>query len=192
MVVEKPLKRKEQIHLIATHLFNERGYLATSMRDLAKELKIEAPSLYSHIKSKEEILQKVCFETATHFFEGLKDVEKQNFSAKARLNAGIHSHIKIICENIDSVSVFLNEWRHMSEPYYSDFLKMRKDYENMFRNYLVFGIDKGEFNIQNVDFAVLTILSSINWTHNWYKSNGNMKPKEIAESLSEILIKGIS
>ena len=106
MVLEKPLKRKEQIHLVAKHLFNERGYLATSMRDLAKELQIEAPSLYSHIKSKEEILQKVCFETAILFFDGLRDIDKNNFSAKARLNAAIHSHINIICENILRCHIF--------------------------------------------------------------------------------------
>ena len=192
MIVEKPIKRKEQIHLVATKMFKERGYLASSMRDLAKELQIEAPSIYSHIKSKEEILQKICFETAQEFFEGLVDVEKTNFSAKARLKVAIESHINVICKNIDSVAVFLNEWRHLSEPHYSEFLQMRKAYENKFKGYIEFGVNKYEFNVEDINFAVLTILSSLNWTNNWYKPDGKMKPKQIADNLSEILIKGIS
>ncbi len=192
MLKEQKTNRKEQIHNAATYLFKEKGYLATSMRDLAKLLEIEAPSLYSHIKSKEEILQKICFDAAEAFFSGLKGLDRDNISAKTRLEAVIHSHILVICSNLDSVAVFLNEWRHLSSPYYEDFLKMRRQYEQEFRKHILYGVENGEFKVRDVDFAVLTILSSLNWTYNWYQPDGKMTPEEIASNLSEILIKGIS
>jgi len=186
------VSRKEQIYSTAIQLFKERGYVASSMRDLAKELDIKAASLYSHINSKGEILQKICFEVAHEFFNGLEGVEKNNFTGKMRLNAAIHSHIKVISKNKGKVTVFLNEWKHMEEPYLTDFITMRNEYESKFKDYLKYGINKREFEIDDLDFTTLTILSSLNWTSNWFKKEGEMSPKMIAEKLSTILIKGIS
>ena len=70
------LTRKEQIYKTAILLFKNRGYSATGMREIAKELDMKAASLYSHIKSKEEILQQVCFDVAHQFFNGLEGIEK--------------------------------------------------------------------------------------------------------------------
>lgn len=186
------LTRKEQVHNTALELFKEKGYAATGMREIAEKMDMKAASLYSHIKSKEEILQNVCFEVAHHFFNGLEGIEKNNFTGKMRINAAIHSHIKVIANNKDKVVVFLNEWKHLGDPYLSDFIKLRSDYENKFKEYIQYGMSKGEFDIDDLDFTTFTILSSLNWTSNWFKRDGKMTENEIADKLATILIKGIS
>ncbi|MTI23506.1 TetR/AcrR family transcriptional regulator, partial [Fulvivirga kasyanovii] len=80
MVGVENLSRKEQVIRTASELFKQKGYSATSMRDLAQALGIEAASLYSHIKSKEEILQALCFEMAKRFQRSLKEVEGADIS----------------------------------------------------------------------------------------------------------------
>ena len=42
-------------------MFKDKGFAASSMRDLAETVGIEAASLYNHIKSKSEILQEIIF-----------------------------------------------------------------------------------------------------------------------------------
>jgi TetR/AcrR family transcriptional regulator, cholesterol catabolism regulator len=189
--MEIVLNRKQQIDLTATALFKKRGYAATSMRDLANELGIEAASIYSHIRSKEEILQRICFRMANEFFETIAKTETNEISATTRLHHAIISHVYILTKNTDASAVFLNEWRHLSEPYHTDFLAMRNRYETHFAEIIHDGLRSGEFSVPDEKFAVLTILSSLNWLHTWYKPEGNMKPDEIATNLAIMLLNGI-
>lgn len=183
--------RKQQVEATATKLFREKGYSASSMRDLAQSLGIEAASIYSHVKSKEEILRKICFDLAHRFFASKDEIENQKLDPASKLEAAIKAHIAVITAHTDSSVVFLNEWRHLSEPYLTDFLKMRKDYEDWFVGIIDQGISKAEFAPMNQKFAVLTVLSGLNWVANWYRTGGEMSLDEIQKELTQFIISGL-
>lgn len=189
--MEVTLSRKEQIEQTATALFRKRGFSATSMRDLANELGIEAASIYSHIRSKEEILQRVCFRMANEFFEAIDKTDKPDASASERLQAAITAHVQVLTRNTEASAVFLYEWRHLSEPHHAEFLALRDRYEKHFREIIRAGIHAGEFKVPDEKFAVLTILSGLNWIHTWYKPEGKMTPDEIAANLATMLLNGL-
>lgn len=184
-------KRKEQIHHTAKNLFRERGYAATSMRHLASELGIEAASLYSHIKSKEEILQLICFEMAEQFLSSTEDLQKKKLSAQELFTQAVTEHIRIITMNMDSSVVFLHEWRHLSEPFLSDFKLMRKRYEIFFKNILAKGEKEKLFKVQNEKLTLFVIFSAMNGIYEWFTPKGKMQPKEIAEQMVEVFLNGI-
>ena len=97
------LTRKEQVIRKAAELFKDKGYAAASMRDLAQLLGIEAASLYSHIKSKEEILQSLCFDMASEFRKSLEEVEKQNATSIDKLRNGIIAHIQVMAKDLGGI-----------------------------------------------------------------------------------------
>ncbi|MCJ8164922.1 TetR/AcrR family transcriptional regulator [Pontibacter sp. E15-1] len=186
------MSRKKQIEHTATALFKTKGFSATSMRDLANALGIEAASIYSHIKSKEEILQRVCFRMADEFFDALEGAEATGATATEKLKNAITAHVLVLTHNTEASAVFLHEWRHLSEPFHSQFLALRDRYEAHFRQLIKAGVENGEFQVPDEKFAALTILSGLNWIHTWYKPDGKMKPAEIAENLSAMLLNGLS
>jgi AcrR family transcriptional regulator len=186
------VSRKEQIEREAALLFKEKGYSASSMRDLAHQVGIEAGSLYSHFKSKESILQKICFNMANSFFKSLDAVSNLNGNSETKLKNAIHAHIAVLTADPDETIVFQNEWKHMKEPHLGDFMKMRKQYEDRFRKIIRQGIAQGEFLDHDADIMTLTLLSSLNNTTNWYNRDGKLSAADIAERLSDIFLKGLN
>ncbi|MEX2232686.1 MAG: TetR/AcrR family transcriptional regulator [Cyclobacteriaceae bacterium] len=186
------LSRKEQVIRKAAELFKEKGYAAASMRDLAQLLGIEAASLYSHIKSKEEILRSLCFDMATEFRKSLEEVEKQNLPASEKLRKGIIGHIQVMAKDLTASAVFMNEHRHLSQPYLRDFLLLRINYINRFKNIIEQGTRSGEFK-KTIDkkLAVMTLFSSLNWMPMWYDPSGLIEPIELGVQLSEMLVNGL-
>ena len=186
------LSRKEQVIRKAAELFREKGYAASSMRDLAQKLGIEAASLYSHIKSKEEILHSLCFDMAAEFRKSLVEVEKLNVAASERLRLGIIGHVEVMAKDLTASAVFMNEHRHLSQPFLRDFLLLRINYINRFKAIIELGVKNNEFKSTiNTKLAVMTLFSSLNWMPQWYDPGSLIQPKELGQQLSDMLVNGL-
>jgi AcrR family transcriptional regulator len=185
------LSRKDQIIQTAAKLFREKGYEAASMRDIASELGIEAASLYSHIKSKDEILETICFRAADEFLSAIADVNDIYFDAEQKLRMAIKNHVRIITSDLNSSTVFLREWRNLTGEKKKEFIGLRNRYENEFRVIVQQGENENIFETVEKKFAVLTILSAVNWIVEWYNPEGNMAPDEIADNLTNFILTGL-
>jgi TetR/AcrR family transcriptional regulator, cholesterol catabolism regulator len=186
------LSRKEQVIRRAAELFREKGYVASSMRDLAQKMGIEAASLYSHIRSKEEILQSLCFDMATEFRKSLEEVEKQNISASEKLRKGIIGHVQVMARDLTASAVFMNEHRHLSQPFLRDFLLLRINYINRFKSIIEEGMNLGEFkNTIDKKLAVMTLFSSLNWMPQWYDPSATIEPTALGLQLADMLVNGL-
>lgn len=163
------------------------------MRDLAQKLGIEAASLYSHIRSKEEILHTICFEMAAEFRKSLEEVEKQkNLGASEKLRRGIIGHVSVMAKDLTASAVFMNEHRHLSQPYLRDFLLLRINYINRFKAIIEDGVRTGEFK-STIDkkLAVMTLFSSFNWMPQWYEPDGEINPEELGRQLTDMVVNGL-
>src|SRR6476620_12636227 len=100
---KKTSPSKEDILSKAAWLFREKGYNATSMRDLAEEVGVEAASLYNHINSKSEILQEICFKVANRFMSHIEEVTHRTEPAIKKLEAILRFHIRNMIEVYEEV-----------------------------------------------------------------------------------------
>ncbi|MEP7253392.1 MAG: TetR/AcrR family transcriptional regulator [Ginsengibacter sp.] len=175
----------------AAAMFRDKGFAATSMRDIAEQLGVEAPSLYNHITSKKEILGEICFGVAKMFIANLKEVESSSSSVLNKIESIIRFHISMMVEEYKSVYISDHEWKHLPEPYLIDFKNQRRNYRSKLAALLQKGIDKGEVNPVNPHVAVLTILSAIGGIDNWQRSSKKIDRKTLEENMVKLLIDGL-
>lgn len=185
------LTRKEHIRFSAQKLFREKGYAATSMRDLAKEVGVEAPSLYNHFSSKNELLKEICFDIANQFYNAFEQAVSDKKTFIQKLSAAIGAHVQVIYNNIEATTVFFEEWIFLEGADLIKFKKLRSGYQQKFHSLIVRGIEAGEMKNLDVRMATFTILSSLNATHELYKHNHKTEMKEVAQSISDLLLNGI-
>ena len=184
--------RKQIIYREAARLFREKGYNSASMRELAERVQLKASSLYNHIGSKEEILVKICFDNAHRFIQGMEKVEAMNSDSREKIKELLRLHIRTALEDTTSVTVFNDEWKHLSAPLLSEFILLRKDYENRFRKIIQKGVESGELKNLNTEILLYSLLNSVHWLHHWYKKDGKIKPIEAEEDIITMLMEGIS
>src|SRR6185369_12000260 len=97
--------RKRAIEDVASDLFRSRGYAATSVRDIARALSIQGPSLYAHVTSKEDVLWAIV-DRAAGRFEAAADLalersqERRPGDPVESLAALIRAHVGVVTSDV--------------------------------------------------------------------------------------------
>ncbi len=187
----KNATKKDVITQKASALFKKKGYSSSSMRELAEAVGVEAPSLYNHIGSKSELLQAICFKTANAFTAHLNNTEKAPVNTISMIENIIRFHIQMMLNNFDEVYVANHEWKHLKEPYLSNFLMQRRGYEKRLVVLIEMGIKNNEFKISNPYVAVLTIISAVRGLEFWQQHKKNISSQVLEDEMVNHLLNGI-
>ncbi len=185
------LSKKSVIVTKAAALFRENGFKASSMRDLAERVGVEAASLYNHIKSKTEILHEICFQVANRFMHQMNQIETSHLGAIEKIEKLLRFHIREMIVHHEEVCVSDREWRFLDEPYLSNFHNQRRQYRKRFAAIVQSGINAGE--IKNIDAAtvVLIMLHAITGIDSWHRSKQKISASDLEENMVTIMINGL-
>ncbi len=175
----------------AAVLFRKKGYTATTMRELAESIGIEAPSLYNHIGSKSDLLREICFKISDQFNDNLTAIESARLHSSSALESIIRFHISIMINASDEVYVANHEWKQLPDPALSGYFQLRKNYENKVRAIIESGIKKGELKNMNPVVVMLTILSALRGIESWNRIKKNITQEELENTIVNHLLTGI-
>ena len=185
--------RRQAIEDVASTLFHERGYAATSVRDIARALDIRGASLYAHVASKEEVLWAIV-DRAAGAFERAADealAATSGSGAGKRLAELVRAHVRVITADPELASVFVHEWRHLAEPRREAILRRRDAYEAHFRNLIAEGRRAGEFDAVDSRLASTFILTALNGIATWYGPAGRVSAVELANRYADLALRSV-
>ena len=189
--LDNNISRKEVIVTKAAILFREKGFKAASMRDLAEAVGVEAASLYNHIKSKTELLHELCFSVANRFMHKIDEVETETIPAIEKIEKLLRFHISEMIHHYEEVYVSDREWKHLADPYLSNFQNQRRIYRKRFAAIIEYGIRIGE--VKNIDAptAVLIMLHAISGIESWHRSTQKISAEALEDNMITILVGGL-
>jgi TetR/AcrR family transcriptional regulator, cholesterol catabolism regulator len=172
----------------AARLFSEKGYDATTVRDIAEAVQLQSGSLFFHFSSKEEILLSV-LEHGTH--RALEILDRYLEAAKTpeeKLSAVLHGHLKALLEEErNAFTVVLYDWRTLSPATRREVVAMRDEYESHLGRALD-EVAQGGLIQGDTHLFRLFLLGALNWTIRWYKPGGDLTVDELADHFLALLL----
>lgn len=185
------IDRKAQIYSKASSLFREHGYPGTTVRHIARELNIQAGSLYAHIDSKEDVLWEIVNRAAAQFMDAVEPVAESALPAEEKLRRMVGAHIQVVAENLADATMFFHEWKFLGDERKRLVGEMRDRYEGFFRRVVEEGMSTGEFAPGDPKMATMIVLSAVNWMPQWYNPEGPLSPHEVAGTFADLILRGL-
>jgi AcrR family transcriptional regulator len=184
---------RDDVVAAAGRLFAERGYHATSMRDLGKELGLLGSSLYSHVDGKQQLLAEVVDRGAGFFQQAADDAMASKGSSSDRLLALVDGHIGVVLDHRSEVRTYLGEADALDDPLRSGVIAARDRYEEAYRTVLKEGAADGSFRSDlDAPMTAILILSILNAVDRWYREDGRVDREGLVGSVFGFVTDGVS
>jgi AcrR family transcriptional regulator len=181
--------RRSELTREAAKLFAQKGYHGTSIGDIADALGVQKGSLYSHIASKEDLLWETLQEGAAAFHAALDGIP-DDLPPVDKIRAALRGHLRVVAEQLDVATVFVQEWRYLESARREEFVAERRRYEERIRELLREGRDLGDLRSDLDDSAAaLLFLSAANWAYTWLKPGRDTD--ELADRFFALLVDGM-
>jgi AcrR family transcriptional regulator len=184
-------KVRPDIVAAATRVFSERGYHAASMTEIAEEVGIRKPSLYHHVRKKEDLLFAIHEQLIDELIEQTTSALSAASTPEEKIRSVLGVSMSFVARHRDGVTVFLQERRAMSGDRWNELVVKRDFYEKMVSSVIADGVASGSFVDLLPDIGARAVLSMANWGYTWFDPNGELSADEVSEIFAEIALKGL-
>ena len=193
MVREALVDSRQEILRTAARLFQQRGYDATSMNDVATALRLSKGGLYHHFQSKDEILFEIMNHAMDITQERVIEPVRRIEGAEQRLRTLIQLHIEVVLSPRDrEITVMLHENHPLPPSLRKRINARKKEYvhflEGLMREVQQARQGKGHVSPRAAAFA---LLGMINWIYQWYKPEGELQAHNLVPQFTELIFGGI-
>lgn len=182
---------RENILQAAALIFQEKGYHAASMQDIADAVDLKKGSLYHHVDSKQDILYALLDEALGMILERLEAVAAQDLSAREKIRLAMRAYFSFLAENPSLSSVLLLEYRSLEPERKKQHIPLRDQVDRIWQDMIEEGIASQEFAVPEPGLVSKALLGVLNWTITWYRKDGPLGAVEIADQFSNLFFAGL-
>ena len=173
--------RRGQLVRESARLFREKGYDATSVRDIASATGLQSGSWVYHFATKQEILAAVMEEGLQQALERIEAIGREPLTPREHFRALVHTHLHtILSPGQDFIPVLLYDWRSLEAKARPRVVALQKRYEAVWDRVIEQLQSSGDW-VTPTKVDRLLMFSALNWIAHWYRPRGALDVNALAE-----------
>jgi AcrR family transcriptional regulator len=184
-----PMKR-EAVLSAAAALIGRSGYNGMSLSDLASELNVTKPTLYHYVGSKEELFSEIVARSQRMTIEFMKSVVQQATTGYNKLRQIMLGYAEIVNSDFGTCLIFANS-PELGAKTRAEIRQRAREANALILQALDEGAQDGTLIVDDRTIVLQTLFGALNWSPNWFKSDGRLPLKAVAERQIDILLNGV-
>ena len=180
--------KRERILEEAVKLFYERGFNGTTLDDIAAELGVTKPFIYTHFRSKVELLAALCRPTIELSLAAVQTAAEGAGTPTERLHRGIVDFTHVILSRQANIAIYFREEKNLSCQALGEMNALRKHFDRVLSQLLREGVAAGEFRVADVDLTSLAIGGMISWAYTWHRPDGRLLLADLCKSMADLTL----
>ena len=181
---EEPNRRADIVRA-AGRLFHEKGYSATTIRDIANAVGMGSGSPFYHFKTKHDMLRAVVLEGMGAISTAVASAAHNDKSPRATFEAMLRAHLNQLLgsEGRNFAATLLHESRHLDTDALAEVVTFKDRYEAMWQKTLK-DLKRAGLIADDSPLTRLFLMGALNWTVQWYRPDGPESIEQIARRLA--------
>ena len=181
--------RRGELVRAAGRLFRDKGYVATTIRDIADAVQMRSGSPFYHFKTKQDMLRAVVLEGIAEIHAVVSAVAASKKPLRQRFEAMMAAHLEAILgeSGRDFAAAVLHESRHLDAEAQRELIRHKDVYEALWQDVLT-ELKQTGMLANDKPVNRLFLLGAMNWTTQWYRPQGKLTPRTIARQLADFVL----
>lgn len=174
------INERSDVRAAAASLFAEQGYRATGVRDIADALGIGATSIYSHIKSKSELLHEILIDTLDAILAVQHEAVASSPDVVEQLRRAAESQVRFLVEHPQEAVITIRDFRWAEGDALSAIYERRRRYRKAFEDLLIEGVSQGRMSVSNAKITAFAIIEMAEGVPRWFRPAGEVSINQLA------------
>lgn len=175
----------------AVQMFNERGFHATSLEDVAASLGISKPTIYHYLGNKDQVLLECVTIGLQQLLEAAAVARAESGKGIDRLRSFLRRYAEVNMDDFGRCVVRTGE-EALSPESVRRFRDLKREIDTAMRALIAEGIADGSIAAADPKLLAFTLAGALNWTARWHDARGPQSEQQIADKMVSILTAGFA
>jgi AcrR family transcriptional regulator len=184
------LEKRDALLRAAVRMFNERGFHATSLDDVAASLGVTKPVIYHYLGNKDQVLFACVRIGLDQLRAAAEQSQRIDDVGLERLKAFLRRYAEVMMEDFGRCVIRTPD-EVLSPGARAEFRALKAEIDRTMRLMIEAAIADGSAVVRDVRLTAFTLAGALNWPARWHRPDGEMSAQQIALDVVELLCSGL-